>query len=205
MASAEENNRADEIYWLEQALHGDADSFMHLIELYQKPVFNLCYRMLGNREDAEDAAQETFLRAYSHLKKYDFQRSFATWLLSIAAHHCIDQLRKNRINLVSLEDLVSGDISDPLPTPERKVVQRDEQQKVQKILLQLSELDRAAIIFYYWYDMSYEEISETLHLSVSSVKSRLHRARKAMASLWREQSNVSGSELERKRYETPVV
>jgi RNA polymerase sigma-70 factor (ECF subfamily) len=127
------------------------------------------------------------------------------WLLSIAAHHCIDQLRKNRINLVSLEDLVSGDISDPLPTPERKVVQRDEQQKVQKILLQLSELDRAAIILYYWYDMSYEEISETLHLSVSSVKSRLHRARKAMASHWREQSNVSGSELERKRYETPVV
>lgn len=205
MVSVKENHYADEIHWLEQALHGDADSFMHLIELYQKPVFNLCYRMLGNREDAEDAAQETFLRAYHHLKKYDFQRSFATWLLSIAAHHCIDQLRKNRINLVSLEDLVLGDVSDPLPTPERRVVQRDEQQKVQKILHQLSELDRAAIILYYWYDMSYEEISETLHLSVSSIKSRLHRARKEMASLWLEQFNSPNSELKRKRYETSVV
>jgi DNA-directed RNA polymerase specialized sigma24 family protein len=84
MASAEENNRADEIHWLEQALHGDADSFMHLIELYQKPVFNLCYRMLGNREDAEDAAQETFLRAYSHLKKYD-----------LATLHCSPSLHRS--------------------------------------------------------------------------------------------------------------
>lgn len=205
MASAEEKNRADELHWLDQALHGDADGFMHLIELYQKPVFNLCYRMLGNREDAEDAAQETFLRAYHHLQKYDRKRAFATWLLSIAAHHCIDQLRKNRVNLVSLEDLVLGDISDPLPNPERKVVQKDEQQKVQKILLQLSELDRAAIIFYYWYDMSYEEISETLHLSVSSVKSRLHRARKEMATRWLEQYPSTSSEVGRKRYETPVI
>jgi len=132
MARVEEKNPADEVYWLEQALHGDADGFMHLIELYQKPVYNLCYRMLGNREDAEDAAQETFLRAYHHLQKYDRNRAFATWLLSIAAHHCIDQLRKNRVHLVSIEDLGLGDISDPLPNPERKVFKKMNSKRFKK-------------------------------------------------------------------------
>ncbi|MGB9586532.1 MAG: RNA polymerase sigma factor [Anaerolineales bacterium] len=197
--------KEDELHWLNRALAGDADSFMHLIELYQKPVFNLCYRMLGNREDAEDAAQETFLRAYKNLKKYDQERSFVTWLLAISAHYCIDQLRKNRINLLSFEDLSFGELSDSLPSPEKKLTQKDEQQRVQRILQQLSELDRAVIILCYWYEMSYEEIGSVLNLSVSAVKSRLHRARKTMALKWMSQFPRIEEEVERKPYETPVV
>ena len=86
--------KENESEWLDGAIEGDDDAFAQLVELYQKPVYNLCYRMLGTPGDAEDAAQEAFLRAYKNLRRYDRNRSFATWLLSIASHYCIDQLRK---------------------------------------------------------------------------------------------------------------
>ena len=77
--------------WVVQAQHGSDEAFTKLVEAYQTHVYNLCYRMLGDAELAEDAAQETFLRAYQHLHRYDQKRPFATWLLSIAAHYCIDR------------------------------------------------------------------------------------------------------------------
>jgi len=80
--------------WLALAQGGDADAFSHIVELYQRPVYNLCYRMLGNSQEAEDAAQEAFLRAFRAIKRYDPKRKFASWLLSIAANYCIDQHRK---------------------------------------------------------------------------------------------------------------
>ncbi len=205
MSRLQKPSQEDERLWLEQSLHGNPDGFMHLIEVYQRSVFNMCYRMLGNREDAEDAAQETFLRAYQNLKKYDQDRSFITWLLSIAAHFCIDQLRKKRAKIVSMEDILLGEIPDPNPSPERVIVQQDDQLKVQNILQQISEQDRAALILYYWYEFSYEEISIILGFSVSAVKSRLHRAKKEMATLWVKQSSIMKSEVGRKQYEAPVV
>ena len=77
--------------WIEKARNGDDEAFAMLVTTYQNPVYNLCYRMLGESNAAEDAAQETFWRAYQNLKHYDLDRSFITWLLSIAAHYCIDQ------------------------------------------------------------------------------------------------------------------
>ena len=86
----------DEIAWINQAQQGDEKAFTVLVETYQKPVYNLCYRMLGEAEAAEDAAQETFLKVYQNLVRYDRARPFPTWLLSIAAHDCIDRLRRRR-------------------------------------------------------------------------------------------------------------
>ena len=82
--------------WIDQAQQGDKEAFSELVEAHHKPVYNMCYRMLGNTGDAEDAAQETFLRAYKAIKRYDPSRKFITWLLSIAANYCIDQQRKRR-------------------------------------------------------------------------------------------------------------
>ncbi|MFZ5810317.1 MAG: RNA polymerase sigma factor [Chloroflexota bacterium] len=189
--------------WLDQALRGDAEGFLHIVDAYQRAVYNLCYRMLGNVEDAEDAAQETFMRAYHNLKKYDRSRSFATWLLSIAAHYCIDQIRKRRMQFVSLDDLPNIQIPDGTPAPESLISKREEQIRVQAILKTLSPLDRAAVVMYYWYDFSYEEIAQSLSLTVSAVKSRLHRARRDMAEEWQHQYPSSG-QVERKGYESPV-
>ncbi len=167
--------------WLKLALDGDADAFTHLVEAYQKPVFNLCYRMLGDPAEAEDAAQETFLRAYRSLKRYDNSRPFGTWLLSIAAHYCIDQLRKQRMRMVSVDELAPFQLSDDLPGPESALAVRQERQMVQGLLQDLSPIERAAVVMYYWYDYSYAEIGESLSLTESAVKSRLHRARRQMA------------------------
>src|SRR5690242_13138818 len=90
--------------WVREALAGNKQSFSRLVEAYQRPVFNLAYRLLGNPDEAEDAAQETFLRAYARLSQYDESHKFSTWILSIANHHCIDRLRKRRTKYVSIDD-----------------------------------------------------------------------------------------------------
>ncbi|MEJ2597497.1 MAG: RNA polymerase sigma factor [Anaerolineales bacterium] len=177
----------NEALWLDQALKGNSSAFSQLVESYQKPVYNLCYRMLGNAEDAEDASQETFLRAYKALRRYDRRRSFSTWLLSIAAHYCIDQIRKRRMRIVSIEDLPVPDLPDRAPGLEATVDLKEQQRRVRTLLETLDPTDRAAVIMYYWYDFSYREISQTLSLTESAIKSRLHRARRAMAQEWVEQ------------------
>lgn len=167
----------DEAAWIQRARAGDVDAFGHLVRLYQTPVYNLAYRMLGDRMEAEDAAQETFLRAFKSLDRYDPDRSFRTWLLSIAAHHCVDRLRRRRPTL-PLDGLALGGGGG---RPEAALVRLEVQEQVQRLLATLSPTDRAAVTLRYWYDCSYEEIAEMLSLTVSAVKSRLHRARRAMA------------------------
>jgi RNA polymerase sigma-70 factor (ECF subfamily) len=187
-----------------KAQKGDQAAFTQMVEAYQRPVFNLCYRMLGDPEDAEDAAQETFLRAYDHLRRYDQQRSFSTWILSIAAHYCIDQLRKRRMNFLSMDTFPNLDIPDASPGPESAFHRHEDQQRVQLLLKSLNAQDRAAVVMYYWYDFSYEEIADSLTLTVSAVKSRLHRARLALAQTWTEQEAKKYA-AERKQYESPAL
>lgn len=166
--------------WIAAAQGGDDVAFARLVEHYAKPVHNLCYRMLGNPADAEDAAQETFLKAYQKLKSYDPLRSFPTWLLSIGAHHCIDQLRRRRFQWVSLDAAIRRSAGRD-SQPERLAEQAQSQQSLQADLAKLGAYERAAIVMRYWYDLSYEEIGQALGLSVSAVKSRLHRARRELA------------------------
>jgi RNA polymerase sigma-70 factor (ECF subfamily) len=188
---------------LQQAQNGDAQAFSSLLEKYQRPVYNLCYRMLGNAEDAEDAAQETFLRAYKSLKRYDNSRPFSTWVLSIAAHFCIDQIRRQHQVAMSIEDLPVPDVPDPAPGLETGLGRKEEQRRVRALLDKLEATDRAAVIMYYWYDFSYEEICQAFSLSLSAVKSRLHRARRAMAKQWLEQ-NPEAVTLERIQHVSPT-
>lgn len=169
---------------LQRALNGDAQAFAMIVETYQNPVYNLCYRMLGNEQDAEDAAQETFWRAFQALSKYDRSRSFITWLLSIAAHYCIDQHRRKKIPNLEIDDALEEVISDGMPTPETAYHLTEEERRLHRLLNELGPQDRAAVILRYWYDYSEQEISETLSLSISAVKSRLFRARQQLARGW---------------------
>ncbi len=194
----------EEQVWITRARSGDDEAFTHLVETYQTPVYNLCYRMLGEPEAAEDAAQETFLRAYRSLSRYDLRRPFATWLLSIAAHHCIDRLRRRRLTFLSLDDderpLTLADSRSP--DPEAEAVRREDRERIHILLQTLNETDRAAIILRYWYEFSEAEIAQTLSLTVSAVKSRLHRARRALAKAWKE--TLPSANLERMPYGTPA-
>ena len=179
----------DENAWIFQAQQGSDEAFTQLVETYQKPVYNLCYRMLGEPEAAEDAAQETFLRAYQNLHRYDNSRPFGTWILSIAAHYCIDRLRKRRFSVFSMdaedEDGMSFEIPDPAaPNPEAETAKQEDRDRLHLLLKDLDDTDRAAVIMRYWYDYSEVEIAQSLSLTVSAVKSRLHRSRRALAEMW---------------------
>lgn len=193
-----------EALWIDEALKGDDQAFGHLVDAFQKPVFSLCYRMLGNANDAEDAAQESFIRAYRNLKRYDRTRSFATWLLSIASHYCIDRMRKRQVSTVSTDALPAEIIADrKAPDPERIYREQEKEALVQSLLGQLKPTDRAAIILRYWHEYSELEIAETLNLSVSAVKSRLYRSRQALAQSWSSAETASLTR-ERKPHESPA-
>lgn len=199
----------EEQVWIIQAQHGDSEAFTRLVEAYQTPVYNLCYRMLGEAEAAEDAAQETFLKAFQHLSRYDNSRSFATWLLSIAAHYCIDRLRRRRFIAFSLDDRQENeeDIEPEWPDcnavdPENEAIRREEQRLIHRSLQSLEPADRAAIILRYWHQASEAEIAEALNLSVPAVKSRLYRARRLLARLWEQETPTP--RLGRKPYESPA-
>lgn len=166
---------------------GNQDAFAEIVYSFQDAVYNLCYRMLGERTEAEDASQEAFIRAYNNLDRYDVNRSFKTWLLSIASNHCIDRLRKRRLKYLSLDEPLPGHMQLSLTsdqnTPEQEAVSNERSAQIQALLDELSADDRAGIILKYWYDYSYAEIAEALDTTESAVKSRLFRARRALAEM----------------------
>lgn len=171
----------EEGLWVTQALRGDHTAFAHLVDAYQVPVYNLCYRMLGNGAEAEDAAQETFVRVYTNLKTYDLQQRLSSWILAVASHYCIDRLRR-RIQWLPLDD---GIQVDPLPgnvtQPEHEAMERESAGEVRKMLQALPAEYRLVIALRYWQDLSYAEIAQVTGASESAIKSRLHRARQMLA------------------------
>jgi RNA polymerase sigma-70 factor (ECF subfamily) len=171
--------------WVRRARAGDQAAFTALVEAYQTPIYNLCYRMLGEAGEAEDAAQETFLRAYSQIATYDPSRPFKTWLFSIANHHCIDRLRKRRLTWLSIEDDLPPHpaLQEQAPGPEEASVRREQTEALQALLARLPPDDRSVVVMRYWYDLSYEEIAEATRTTVSAVKSRLHRARGSLGDM----------------------
>jgi RNA polymerase sigma-70 factor (ECF subfamily) len=177
----------DETTWVDQARLGSPEAFTCLVEAYQRPVYNLCYRMLGEPEAAEDAAQETFLKAHQHLAGYDPQRSFATWLLAIAAHYCIDRLRRRHflpISFLGDEEYEPRLPDHKAPDPETETDRRLDCERLHRLLQSLHPLQRVTLVMHYWQGASETEIAQALHLSVAAVKSRLHRARQALADRW---------------------
>lgn len=173
----------EEAVWVSQAQQGDRKAFTKIVEAYQRPVYNVCYRMLGNVVESEDAAQEVFVRAFFKLDTYDSKRKFSSWLFSIASHYAIDLLRKRRIQVVSWDDLPPWRWlpSDDSPQPEEAMLEAEATQEVHALLNTLPADYRAAVILKYWHNMPYEEIAQTLNTTVSAIKSKLFRARKMLA------------------------
>lgn len=174
----------DEQVWLEEARRGNKEAFGNLIEAYQAPVFNLAYRMLGNADEAEQAAQEAFIRAWTRLDSYDSTHKFSTWLLSITSNYSIDQIRKRRAQLLSIDGPLPAHpalMSGGEASPEVQVIEDEREEAVQQLLDILPDDYRQAVVLRYWYDLSYDEIAEVMDTSVSAIKSRLFRARRQMA------------------------
>ena len=125
------------------------------------------------------------MKAYRNLKSYDPSRKFINWILAIASNHCVDRLRKRRLQLVSMQDINTWNVpAADLASPEGNLSNFEREKQIQGLLTELGSTDRAAIVLRYWYDMSYAEIAQSLSLTESAVKSRLHRARNQLAESW---------------------
>ncbi len=162
---------------------GDIAAFNTLVDRYERDIYNLCYRLLGERQSAEDATQEAFLSAYRSLSRYA-GGNVRSWLLRIAANQSKDELRrrKRKDRAASLDQMfdtigASVEIPDPGMTADSAFEEKERAQLVQLLLLELPPDQRKALILVDLMEHRYEEAAEVLEISVGTVKSRIHRAR----------------------------
>jgi len=167
-------------------LNGDKTAFGTLVKKYQSAVYGLTYSLVGNFSDAEDVTQEAFTRAYLDIHQLREHAKFAKWLRQVARNVCRMWMRRQKRNLISLEHCMETgengvlDIRDSHNDPAEIVERRERQRIVSEAISSLPEQDRAAITLFYMDGLTYLEISEFLGVSVSSIKSRLHRAKKRL-------------------------
>lgn len=175
-------SHTEEAVLIEAAKAGDQEAFRQLVERYQGAVYNLAYRMLGTPEEAEDAAQEIFVRIYRQLARYDAERKFSTWTLAIATNYCIDQLRRRRLQLVPLENIIPWARSRE-SGPENEALRGESRDEMQRLLVRLPEKYRAPLVLRYWEDLSCAEIADVLGVPEGTVKTQIHRARKQLGKM----------------------
>jgi RNA polymerase sigma-70 factor (ECF subfamily) len=170
---------------LRRCLAGDERAYRELVERYRRQVFSLARRMTGSVEDAEDLTQETFVRMFKALDRYDPTRPFAAWLMTIATRLSIDHLRRRKVRPISVTRREAGsrdeeytiEIVDSAPRPDEQTAHAEEEVRVQRLIDSLPPHYRAVVLLRHQHDLSYEEIAEALHLPLGTVKARIHRAR----------------------------
>jgi RNA polymerase sigma-70 factor (ECF subfamily) len=168
----------DETELVHRAKNGERDAFSELVRIHAQGVMNVVYRMCGDAQIAEDAAQETFIQAWLHLGSYRPQTSLRSWLYRIAVNAATDMLRKEKHILPTpLEDLP---LQDPQPGPEALFFQEQRTVMVQQAILSLPEASRVVLVMREYEGMSYQELAESLNIPVGTVMSRLNYARKAL-------------------------
>jgi RNA polymerase sigma-70 factor (ECF subfamily) len=161
------------------ARRGEMQAFGELIRRYQLTVFNVCYRILGERREAEDLTQETFLRIHSRLGLVDLERPFGPWLKRVAANLCFNRLELLPPSQPEIDD--ERDQDDPAHRPEAAIEQHQQAQSLRAALADLPPRYRAIIELRHFQELSYEEIAANLAIPISAVKSDLFRARKLLA------------------------
>ena len=180
---------AEERARIRAVLDGDTERFQELVEVHQDRVYRLALRMLNNEEDARDAAQDAFLKAYRQLASYQQEWRFKTWLMSITSNLCIDRIRRRRIEPLAFSDQPPNadgetpevEIPSHEPGPDVQVAAIEQREVLNQMMSALPEEDRRMVQMFYVADMSYEEIVQATGASLSAVKSRLFRARRALA------------------------
>ena len=166
---------------IDRCLAGDGRAFDELINRYKKQVFALIFRLVHNQTDAEDIAQETFIKAYKSFASYDPSYPFLTWLFKIAHNSAIDFLRSQKPESLSIHDEENPlDIEDNQSTLEEKIEAASQQELIEKVLGTLPPLYREILVLRHQQELSYEEIAGALAIPVGTVKIRLFRARDIM-------------------------
>lgn len=185
---------------IEKVLGGDANAFEELVLKYEKTVYNLALRMVGDRDDAFDMTQEAFIKAYGSLSSFRGDSKFSVWIYRITTNVCLDFLRsKSRKQQVSLtvsdddDEDAQLDIPDPSSDPEQQLMQKMSMQSVEEGLKTLPDKQRQILVMRELGGMSYAEIGKALSLEEGTVKSRIFRARKRLCTFLLDSGNIPDS------------
>jgi len=186
---------AEEREWIERARAGDTQAFRRLVERHGDRAYGLAFRILGSKSEAEEVAQDAFLRAWRALPRFRGDSSFSTWLHRIVVRRALDRLvtlKARRARETALEEVDADLIVAPAPAgspAEGGLVRR-----LERLLASLSGVQRAAVVLYYYEDQSVEEISRALRIPEGTVKTHLHRARSLLRAGWlEEERRVEGA------------
>ena len=163
------------------ALQADHQAFGELVRRYQTSVFNVCYRIMGERLEAEDMTQETFLRAHDRLGTYDADRPFGPWIRRVGANLCLNTIKRRQLTMLPLDEELEGSTTRVEERPEVARVYAERSEAIRDAILELPVEYRVVIELRHFFDMSYREIAEAVGLPLSDVKSHLFRARKLLA------------------------
>lgn len=193
---------AKEIGWIEEARRGDAQAYSALVQVYQERLIHAAYSFLGNAEDARDAAQETFLKAYERLDRFEGRSRFYTWLYRILANHCKDLLRRRKMKgwlsmWTTDADGEEKNLTDTIPDPRAgaaaDLAHKETGERIRRSMDRLPERQRTAFVFRYLEGLSLEETAESMQLSVGAVKAHLwhavHKMRRTLGDLIGEETN----------------
>lgn len=184
-------NRLSDEELMEEIVKGSEAAFATLVQRYQSRIVNIVYRLIGDRDRAQEIAQETFLRVYIHRERYRPSGKFSTWLYTIAMNLGKNEIRRRvrSRGVVSLDKMVEaagdsgGFVADPGPGPERQYRRRDLERKVADAVGRLPRKFREVIVLRDMQQLSYEEIGEILRIPGGTVRSRINRARLALKDL----------------------
>lgn len=179
--------KSDDQHYIQQVREGDTNAFAVLVDRYKDMVFTLSLKMMKNREAAEEVSQDTFVKIYKSLDKFNGESKFSTWIYKVAFNTCLDRLKKNkRLNPVAAIDnfaeLEAVSLTNVLGTIE----ERERRQMIQHCLHLLPGEDNFLLTLYYFEEQSLEEIGKIIGINPGNVKIRLHRCRKKLTTLFKE-------------------
>lgn len=170
----------DKIY-LQKVIEGDISKFSYFIEKYKDMAFSIAFRIINNREDAEEIVQDSFLRAFKSLKKFRFDSKFSTWFYRIVVNNSLSKLKREKQDTRNIDiDKVSDSIIENVESVYKGLIQADQQKFINYALNELCIEDRLLLTLYYLNENSIEEISEITNISQETLKMKIHRARKKM-------------------------
>ncbi len=173
---------------IRQALEGDQKAYEAILNRFRGQIFNLIYRMVRNKIEAEDLTQETFIKAFNALATFNAEYAFSTWLYKIAVNNCIDHFRKKRLKTYPIDNPIQakdGELQREFPDttfqgPETRLLSREKSFQIQEAIDSLPEKYKTAIVLRHSEDQSYEEIADQLKIPIGTVKVRIFRAREML-------------------------
>lgn len=175
------DDRRTDMEIIESCLAGNRDEFTELVNRYKNLVYSIIRRQTRDPEEANDLAQDVFLKIYRNLKSYTPAFKFSTWVMRITGNHIIDRHRRKKAETVPFEPHMAEGVNAPTePSPEAQYLRREQAELINKLLADLPEMYRIPVVLYHQQDMSYQEIADKINEPLSKVKNRIFRGRKLL-------------------------